>query len=178
MQIWKVESFAVSLSNKVIGSDVIINQDSIDGYEGMGVDISTFNDDGLGDLFTIGISILIRMVQYQDSFLWSKYCHRIFPFDLSRMISEMNNVHESFHQNMTEFLQTDIDGSLDFSLNPITIESLEKYLKTFYKPQVDIEQISSIWDQLLTNKKQWRLSLMKYENLQSKQQLFLFQSSH
>ncbi len=153
MQFWKVESFAVSLSNKVIGSDVIINQDSIDGYEGMGVDISTFNDDGLGDLFTIGISIPICMVQYQDSFLWSKYCHCIFPFHLSRMISEMNNVHESFHQNMTEFLQTDIDGSLDFSLNPITIESLfEKYLKTFCKPPVDIEQISSIWDLLLTNK--------------------------
>jgi hypothetical protein len=30
------------------------------------------------------------------------------------MISEMNNVHELFHQNMTEFLQTDIDRSVDF----------------------------------------------------------------
>jgi hypothetical protein len=69
------------------------------------------------------------------------------------MISEMNNVHELFCQNMTEFLQPDIDGSLDFPLNPITIESLEKYLKTFYKPSLDIEQISSIWDPFLTNKK-------------------------
>ncbi len=65
----------------------------------------------------------------------------------------MNNIHDLFHQNMTEFLLTDIDGSLDFSLNPITIESLEKYLKTFYKPPLDIEQISPIWDLLLTNKK-------------------------
>ncbi len=32
MQFWKVESFAVSLTNKVIGSDVKINQDLIDGY--------------------------------------------------------------------------------------------------------------------------------------------------
>ncbi len=54
---------------------------------------------------------------------------------------------------MTEFLQTDIDGSLDYLLNPITIESLEKYLKTFYTPPLDIEQISSIWDQLLHNGK-------------------------
>jgi hypothetical protein len=38
------------LSNKII-----INQDSIDGYEGLGFDMSTFNQDGLGDLFTIGI---------------------------------------------------------------------------------------------------------------------------
>jgi hypothetical protein len=29
---------------------------------------------------------------------------------MSRMVSEMNNVNELFHQNMTEFLQTDIDG--------------------------------------------------------------------
>jgi hypothetical protein len=50
------------------------------------------------------------------------------------MISEMKNVYELFCQNMTEFLQSDIDGSLDFLLNAITIEPLEKYLKTFYTP--------------------------------------------
>ncbi len=65
----------------------------------------------------------------------------------------MNNVDELFHQNMTEFLQTDIDGSVDFSLNAITIQSLEKYLKTFYTPPLDIDQISSIWDQILCNPK-------------------------
>ncbi len=65
----------------------------------------------------------------------------------------MNNVDELFCQNMTEFLQTDIDGSVDFLLNTITIESLEKYLKTFYTPPLDIDQISSIWDQLLTTDK-------------------------
>jgi hypothetical protein len=59
----------------------------------------------------------------------------------------MNNVDELFHQNMTEFLQTDIDGSVDFSLNAITIQSL------FYTPPLDIDQISSIWDQILCNQK-------------------------
>jgi hypothetical protein len=54
---------------------------------------------------------------------------------------------------MTEFLQTDIDGSVYFLLNAITIESLEEYLKTFYTPPLDIDQISSIWDQLLPNQK-------------------------
>jgi hypothetical protein len=65
----------------------------------------------------------------------------------------MNNVHDLFHQNMTEFLQTDIDGSLDFLLNAITIQSLEKYLKTFYMPPLDIDQISSIRDQFFCNPK-------------------------
>jgi hypothetical protein len=64
MQIWKVQSFPDSLTNKVIGSDVKINQDSIDGYEGLGFDMSTFNEDGLGVFFTIGISVPICMVQY------------------------------------------------------------------------------------------------------------------
>ncbi len=63
----------------------------------------------------------------------------------------MNNVDDLFCQNMTEFLQTDIDGSFDFSLNAIAIQSLEKYLKTFYMPPLNIGQISSIWDQILLN---------------------------
>jgi hypothetical protein len=54
---------------------------------------------------------------------------------------------------MTEFLQTDIDGSVNFSLNAITIQSLEKYLKNFYTPPLDIDQISSIWNQILHNPK-------------------------
>jgi hypothetical protein len=65
------------------------------------------------------------------------------------IIPEMNNVNDLFHQIMTEFLQTDIDGYLDFLLNAITIQSLEKYLKTFYMSPLDINQISSIWDQIL-----------------------------
>jgi hypothetical protein len=61
----------------------------------------------------------------------------------------LDNVDELFRQNLTEFLQTDIDVSVDFSLNPIIIQSLEKYLKTFYMPPLNIDQISSIWDQIL-----------------------------
>jgi hypothetical protein len=59
MQFWKTEPFAVSLTNKVIGSNVKINQDSIDGYVGLGVDMSNFNEDGSGDMYTIGISMPI-----------------------------------------------------------------------------------------------------------------------
>ncbi len=121
---------------------------------GLGFDMSNFNEDGSGDVYTFGTSMLIRMVQYRDSFTWSKFSCCLFPNDLPNdfskmMISEMNNVDNLFHQNMTEFLQTDIDGSFDFSMNAIAIQSLEKYLKTFYTPPLDIDQISSIWDQIL-----------------------------
>jgi hypothetical protein len=130
MQYWKNESFSLKLTNTVIGSDVKINQDSIHGYMGLGFDMSNFNEDGSGDVYTFGISMPIRMVQYRDSFIWSKYSHHLFPNDLPNdfskmMISEMNNVDDLFRQNMTDFLQTDIYGSFDFLLNAITIQSLE-----------------------------------------------------
>jgi hypothetical protein len=96
--------------------------------------------DGSDDVCIIGISMPICMVQYRDFFTWSKYSHCLFPNELSRMISD--NVDELFRQNLTEFLQPDIDGSIDFLLNAITIQSLEKYLKTSYMPPLNIDQIS------------------------------------
>jgi hypothetical protein len=97
MQFWKAESFFLSLTNTVIGSDVKINQDSIHGYMGLGFDMSNFKEDSSDDVYTIGISMPIRMVQFGDSFTWSKYPRHLFPNDLSKMmILEMNNVDELF----------------------------------------------------------------------------------
>jgi hypothetical protein len=90
------------------------------------------------------------------------------------MISEMNNVDELFCQHLTEFLQTDIDGSLNFLLSATTIHSLEKYLKTFYTPLLDIDGISFIWDQILQNTKQGSMLLRIYGNLQEKYQCSFF----
>ncbi len=100
----------------------------------------------------------IQILQLRDSYTWSKYSQRVFPIDVlddfsETMISEKNNVDELFCQNMTEFLQTDIDGSLDFSLSATTIHSIEKYLETFYTLPLDIDGKSSIWDQILIQKK-------------------------
>ncbi len=140
------------MTNSVIGSDVKINQDSIHGYMGLGFDMINFKEDGSDEVYTIDISMPICMVQFGDSSTWSKYSSCLFPNDLSKMIKlEINNVNELFHQNMTEFLQSDIDRYVD--LNAITIQSLEKYLKTFYTPPLDIDQIFSIWDQILCNPK-------------------------
>jgi hypothetical protein len=71
MQYWKNESFSLKLKNTVIGSDVMINQDSIHGYMGLGFDMSIFNEDSSGDVYTFGISMPICMIQYRGSFTWS-----------------------------------------------------------------------------------------------------------
>ncbi len=86
VQFWKTESFSLKMTNTVIGSDVKINQDSIHGYMGLGFDMSHFNEDGSDDVYTFGISMPIRMVQYRDSFTWSKYSRCLFPNDLSKMM--------------------------------------------------------------------------------------------
>jgi hypothetical protein len=86
MQYWKNESFSLKLTNTVIGSDVKINQDSIHWYMGLSFDISNFNEDGSGDVYTFGISMPIRKVQYHDSFTWSKYSRRLFPNDLPKFL--------------------------------------------------------------------------------------------
>jgi hypothetical protein len=115
MQFWKNESFSLSLTNTIIGSDVKIKQDFIHGYMGLGFDMSNFNEDGSDDVYTFGISMPICMVQYHDSFTWSKYSHCLFPNNLPKMtILEMSNVDDLFRQTMIEYLQTDIDGSVDF----------------------------------------------------------------
>ncbi len=49
MQFWKTESFPVELTNTVLGSEVMINQDSINRYMGLGFDMSHFNEDGSDD---------------------------------------------------------------------------------------------------------------------------------
>ncbi len=88
----------------------------------------------------------------------------------------MNNVDELFRQNMTKFPQTDIDGSVDFLLNAITIESLDKYLKTFIHLHWTLIKYLSFGIKFLPIQKQVTLSLKNYGNLQAKQQFFLFQS--
>jgi hypothetical protein len=89
MKYWKNESFSLSLTNTAIGSDVKINQDSIHGYMGLGFDMSNFNEDGSGDVYTFGISMPIHMVKYRDSFTWPKYSRCLFPNDLPNDFSKM-----------------------------------------------------------------------------------------
>jgi hypothetical protein len=73
MQFWTTESFSLKLTNSIVGSDVKINQDYIEGYMGLGFDMSYSNEDGSDDVYTFDISMPIHMVQYCDSFTWSKY---------------------------------------------------------------------------------------------------------
>jgi hypothetical protein len=45
MQFWTTASFSLKLTNSVVGSEVMINQDFINGYISLGFDMSNFNED-------------------------------------------------------------------------------------------------------------------------------------
>ena len=72
MQYRMIESFSVTLSNSIIGSDVTISQDSLDGFLALGFDKSQFDEDGRG--FTLSTMHPICIVQYHNSYTWAKYC--------------------------------------------------------------------------------------------------------
>ncbi len=88
MHYWKNESFSLSLTNTFFGSDVKINQDFIHGYMGLGFDMSNFNEDGSGDVYTFGISMPIRMVQYIVTLLHGQNTPVIYFQMISQMISQ------------------------------------------------------------------------------------------
>ncbi len=61
MQFWTTASFSLKLTNSVVGSEVMINHDSINGYMSLGFDMSNFNEDGSGDVFTVGTCKPIKL---------------------------------------------------------------------------------------------------------------------
>jgi hypothetical protein len=48
----------------------------------LGFDMSNFNEDGSGDVFTFGPCKPIQIVQFRDAYTWSKYSQRVFPIDV------------------------------------------------------------------------------------------------
>ncbi len=51
MQFGTARSFSLKLTNSVFGSEVMINQDSINGYMGLGFVMNHINEDGSDDVF-------------------------------------------------------------------------------------------------------------------------------
>jgi hypothetical protein len=72
IQYAKIESFSMSLSNKVM--NVSITPNDLRVYRSLGFDTILFNEDD--DCFSFDINTPITMVQYHNSHTWGKYCQR------------------------------------------------------------------------------------------------------
>ena len=186
MQYGKNQSFLLALTNKIVGSEVILSHDSINGYQALGfdvqalgVDVSTSKQNMMEDEFTIHTDMPIRIVQFSDAFMWSKYSSHLFPSDVLASFTCNKSLNESFCENIISFLQTDIEGCLSSSLFPSVIADLEDYLKQFHITSLNIEQKSSIWDQHFENASTMKtivLKIKKFATLATVIPLSLFAS--
>ncbi len=70
----------------------------------------------------------IPMLVYGDSFPWAKYGHHILPSSLDLTSHNKASLHQTFQNSLIEFLHTDLDGNLSFSLNPLTASKLDYHL--------------------------------------------------
>ncbi len=95
----------------------------------MGFDVKQLTQDEDQSLFTIKTDMPIPMLMYWDSFQWAKYVHHILPPSID--LTKHNNVglHQTFQNSLIEFLHTDLDGNLSFTLNPLTASVFVKFTR-------------------------------------------------
>jgi hypothetical protein len=63
-----VSSFSTVITNEFIGEDFYLSQNSIDGYEAMGFDVTQLTQDVEQSLFTIKTNMPIPVLVYGDTF--------------------------------------------------------------------------------------------------------------
>jgi hypothetical protein len=88
-----VSSFSTVITNHFIGEDFLLSQDSINGYEAMGFDVSQSTQDEEQSLFTIKTNMPIPMVVYGGSFQWAKYGYHILPSNLDLTSNNKAGLH-------------------------------------------------------------------------------------
>ena len=132
--------YSISLTNQFIGTDVVLNDLSISGYEDMGFNVKSMTQDVHQGQFTINTEDPIPLMSYSDRFTWAKYGH----FILFSGLIPVNNksfalgVHnESVTANhrdcLISFLQTDPDGAASFVLDARSARLIEEFLKNTFR---------------------------------------------
>jgi hypothetical protein len=72
-----VSLFSTIITNKFIGEEFYPSQNSVDGYEAMGFNVTQLTQDEEPSLLSLKTDMPIPMLMYGDSFQWAKYGHHI-----------------------------------------------------------------------------------------------------
>jgi hypothetical protein len=91
----------------------------------MGFNHKQLAQDQEQSLSTTKTNMPIPMSVYGDSIQWVKYGHHILPSNLSLTSNNKVGLHQSFSGSLIEFLCTDLEGNLCFTLNPLTASKLK-----------------------------------------------------
>jgi hypothetical protein len=82
IQYCHVFSFSTVITNEFIGEEFYPSQNSLNGYEARGFDVTQLTQDEEQGLFTLKTNMPIPMLVYGDSFQWAEYGHHILPSSL------------------------------------------------------------------------------------------------
>ncbi len=83
---------------------------------------------------------------YGDSFQWAKYGHHILPSNLDLTSNNKAGLHHTFRNSLIEFLHTDLDGNLGFTLNPLAASKLDHFLSTLFERLSETANKSEMFD--------------------------------
>jgi hypothetical protein len=119
----------------------------------MGFDVTQLNQDEEQSIFRIKTNMPIPMLVYGGSFQWAKYDHHILPSNLDLTSNNKGGLHQTFWNSLIEFLRTDLDGNLSFTLNPLTVSKLDHHLSRLFDGVSETANKGKIFDQHLLNKK-------------------------
>jgi hypothetical protein len=139
--------FSTVITNEFIGEDFYLSQHSLDSYEAMGFDVTQFTQDEEESLFTIKTNMPIPMLVYGDSFQWAKYGHHILPSKLDLTSHNKAGLHRTFWNSLIDFLCTDLDGNLKFTLNPLPASKQDHFLSTLIEGLSETANKGKMFDQ-------------------------------
>jgi hypothetical protein len=91
--------YSITLTNQFIGTDVILNDSSISGYESMGFNTKSMTQDVQQGQFTITVDKPIPLMPYSDRFTWAKYGHHILYFGIISTNNSVAGVDKASHTN-------------------------------------------------------------------------------
>ena len=119
--------FSTIITNNLIGEDVTLSQYSLNGYESMGFVVHPFTQDKEQKIFILRTIKPIPMVVYDTPIMWVKYGHHILPPNQSMKSNNNVGFHRSCCGSLIEFLCTDLDGNLSFTMNPYCVPKFKEY---------------------------------------------------
>jgi hypothetical protein len=101
--------YSITLSNQFIGTDVILNDSSISGYESMGFNTKSMTQDVQQGQITITVDKPIPLMPYSDKFTWAKYGHIILYFGIIPTNNSVAGVNKASHTNSYPLVEIQTD---------------------------------------------------------------------
>jgi hypothetical protein len=153
IQYWHLSSFSKVITNNFIGEDVSLSQYSLECYKSMGCVVCPSTQGKEQTIFTLRTIKPIPVAVYDTPNMWATYGHHILLPNQSLKSNNKVGLHQSFYGSLIEFLCTDSDGNLSFTMNPYCFPKFNKYFLNLFKGLSETKYKVQIFKKNITNGK-------------------------